>query len=149
MSFSRREPPDTVRHHLDIRVAYADTDQMGRVYHGNYLVWFERGRTEFLRANGLTYADLEKEGVYLPVLETFCKHKQSARYDDIVTVTTWVPEKPRAVLTFEYEITRKDDILAFGYTKHTFINQEAKPVKPPKKVLETMGGLVERRTTAC
>ena len=136
-------------HSLDIRVAYADTDQMGMVYYSNYLVWFERGRTELLREAGLTYAEIEKEGVYLPVVEAHCNYKQSARYDDVITVVSRIPEIPRSVLTIEYEVKLEDAILAFGYTKHTFINKEGRPVKPPKKVVERIAPLVEGRSTLC
>lgn len=136
-------------HSLPIRVAYADTDQMGMAYYANYLVWFERGRTELLREAGLIYADIEAQGTYLPVREAFCTYKQSARYDDVVTVVTWIPEAPRSVLTIEYEIKRGETLLAFGYTKHVFINMEGRPVKPPKEVLNRIIQIVERRSNIC
>jgi acyl-CoA thioester hydrolase len=136
-------------HFLEIRVAYADTDQMGMAYYSNYLVWFERGRTEWLREAGLAYAEIEKEGVYLPVLEAYCNYKKSARYDDMVRVVTWLPVVPRSVLTVEYEIKRDDTLLAFGYTKHAFINKDGRPVKPPKSVLDRLAQLVERRSNIC
>lgn len=116
-----------------IRVRYADTDQMGFAYYANYLVWFEVGRTEMLRASGLPYAELEKAGVALPVLEAHCKYRKSARYDQMLRVVSRLKEMPRASLRIDYEIfDEADQLLAEGYTTHTFINGEGRPVRPPQ-----------------
>jgi acyl-CoA thioester hydrolase len=71
-----------------VRVRYADTDQMGVTYHANYLVWFEVGRTDWLRGSGWTYRDMEEAGVSLPVIEVFCQYRQPARYDDEIEIRT-------------------------------------------------------------
>ena len=71
-----------------VRVRYADTDQMGVTYHANYLVWFEVGRTDWLRESGWTYRDMEDAGVSLPVIEVFCQYHQPARYDDEIEIRT-------------------------------------------------------------
>ncbi len=116
-----------------IRVRYADTDQMGFAYYANYLVWFEVGRTEMLRAIGLPYAEIEKENVALPVLEAHCKYRKAARYDQMLRVVSRLKEKPRASLRIDYEVfDEADQLLAEGYTTHTFINAEGRPVRPPQ-----------------
>ena len=77
-------------HDMEYRVPYADTDQMGVVYYANYLEYFERSRTEMLRAAGLPYSELEKKGIILPVSEAYCKYLGPARYDDLPTFRSWV-----------------------------------------------------------
>lgn len=122
-----------IEHTTQIRVRYADTDQMGFAYYANYLVWFEVGRTEMLRAIGLPYAELEMENVALPVLEAHCAYRKSARYDQLLRVVSRLRERPRAGLRIDYEII--DDagqLLAEGYTTHAFINTEGRPVRPPQ-----------------
>jgi acyl-CoA thioester hydrolase len=116
-----------------IRVRYADTDQMGFAYYANYLVWFEVGRTEMLRACGLPYAELEALGLALPVLEAHCLYRKSARYDQMLRVVSRLKEMPRVSLRIDYEIFDEgEQLLAEGYTTHAFINQEGKPVRPPQ-----------------
>ena len=77
---------------VNIRVPYADTDQMGMVYYANYFIYFERGRTEWLRAEGLEYRSLEEKGVFLPVVEASCKYRSPVKYDDLITVLTKVSD---------------------------------------------------------
>ena len=124
---------------LELRVPYADTDQMGMVYYANYLVYFERGRTEWLRQRGLNYRDLESQGVYLPVIEANCTYISPARYDDLITIKTKLSEISFASIKFEYEIILNNKNLAKGSTKHPFVNKDFRPVKIPveiKAVLE-------------
>lgn len=111
-----------------VRVRYKDTDQMGVVYHANYLVWFEAGRTELMRKMGLPYLDYEKNGLYLPVIKVSCEYKEPARYDDEVTVVTRIESLSAARLTFAYEVRRKTAVLARGRTEHAFITFEGRPV---------------------
>lgn len=92
--------------HLDLRVRYAETDQMGVVYHANYLVWCEIGRTELIRQRGETYAELERDGLVLAVAEASLRYHASARYDDLVRVVCWVEELRSRAVTFAYEIQR-------------------------------------------
>ncbi len=116
-----------------LRVRYADTDQMGFAYYANYLVWFEVGRTEMLRAIGLPYAEIEKEEIALPVLEAHCTYRKSARYDQMLRVVSRLKEMPRVSLRIDYEIfDDAEQLLAEGYTTHAFINQEGRPVRPPQ-----------------
>jgi acyl-CoA thioester hydrolase len=113
-----------------IRVRYQETDQMGVVYHANYLVWFEVGRTEWIRKLGYTYKDLEEKGLLLPVVDLHVRYAAPARYDDEVTVRTRITEVAGGKLTFHYEILRRDDgqLLVTGTTTHLWVNREYKRV---------------------
>lgn len=107
---------------------YEETDQMGVVYYANYLVWFEVGRTEFMRRLGLTYREFEKSNLYLPVLKAYCEYKQPARYDDELSVITRLESVHNVRIIFNYEIKKAGTLLAFGYTEHAFINDAGRPV---------------------
>lgn len=121
-----------------VRVAYADTDQMGTAYHANALVWFERGRTEAMRELGLPYAVLEARGVLLPVVEAGARFVRPARYDDLLAVETIVGALGRARLRFRYRVRRADDpgspILIEGFTEHAFIGRDGRVVRVPDDV---------------
>lgn len=114
-----------------ITVRYAETDMMGIVYHGNYLPWFEVGRTTLLKECGLPYRELEAQGYRLPVLEVGVKYSKPALYDDLLTVITRLNERPTLRIRLEYEVRRGDDLLVTGFTTHAFINQKGEPVRPP------------------
>jgi acyl-CoA thioester hydrolase len=104
-----------------LRVRYAETDKMGVVYHANYLVWFEIGRTEFCRARGFSYRDMEEnENAFLVVAESYCRYKAPAYYDDVLIVRTHITELRRRSLRFGYEIVRESDgvVIAEGETGH-------------------------------
>src|SRR5438552_3931101 len=108
-------------HEALLRVRYAETDKMGVVYHANYLVWFEIGRTEFCRARGFSYRDLEEdENAFLVVAESYCRYKAPAYYDDELIVRTHITELRRRSLRFGYEIVRVSDgvVIAEGETGH-------------------------------
>src|SRR5437762_5596109 len=108
-------------HETLLRVRYAETDKMGVVYHANYLIWFEIGRTEFCRARGFSYRDMEEsENAFLVVAESYCRYKAPAYYDDLLVVRTHVTELRRRSLRFGYEIIREADgvIIAEGETGH-------------------------------
>lgn len=115
----------------ELRVRYAETDMMGIAYHGNYLPWFEIGRTALLRDQGLPYAELEKLGYRLPVLEVNAKFHRPALYDDLLTVETTMKEKPILRIRLHYRIMRGDELLATGSTEHAFLNHQNQPVRPP------------------
>ena len=112
-------------------VRYSETDQMGIVYHANYLPWFEVGRTDFLREAGVTYRELEQQGFLLPVTDASLSYKQPARYDDEIEVRTRIGELTPVRLTFAYEIYRvaDEELLVTGETKHVFTNAALKPVR--------------------
>ncbi|HXV83731.1 MAG TPA: thioesterase family protein [Candidatus Binatia bacterium] len=122
------------------RVIYGDTDQMGVVYYANYLRWFEKGRSEFLRQIGLPYPVIEQKGVHFPVVEVTCRYAQSARYDEVIQIETELAEVRRASLSFSYRIRREteDTILATGTTKHASIDGSGQVVRIPKMLLDAI-----------
>ena len=108
-------------HETLLRVRYAETDKMGIVYYANYLIWFEIGRTEFCRARGFSYRDMEEnEDAFLVVAESYCRYKAAAFYDDELLVRTHITEMRKRSLRFGYEIVRASDdqIIAEGETGH-------------------------------
>ena len=124
------------------RVRYAETDQMGIVYHANYLVWMEIGRVEFCRAAGLNYRDMEhQDGILLAVAEASCRYIAPARYDEEIVVRTSVSQAHPRMLTFSYEIVEKLNgrRLATGETKHVFCGPDHKPKKLPEKYRASFG----------
>ena len=125
--------------HAPIRVTYGDTDAMGQAYYGNYLKWFEIGRSEWFRVSGMTYREVECGGLYLPVVEAHCSYRKPAFYDDLLTIATTFRFSGPARLRFDYEILRQEETLAVGYTVHACVSRERKVLKPPdflKAVLE-------------
>jgi len=116
-------------HETEVRVRYAETDQMGVVYHANYLIWFEIGRSEFCRARGFSYRDMEeKDNALLVVAESYCRYKSPAFYEDILTVRTNVGEVRSRSIRFVYEIYRASDetLLADGETLHLVTDENKK-----------------------
>ena len=97
----------------NIRVRYSETDKMGYLHHANYLNYFEVGRTEILRNMGLTYREMEEEGILLPVLSANISYKAPAYYDDILTVKTYLRKIPGVKVFFEYEIYNKNSYIIF------------------------------------
>ena len=126
-----------------IRVRYAETDRMGIVYHAHYLVWFEIGRTEFCRAAGIPYRQMEEEGILIPVTGVDCKYRRSARYDDDVTIRTRMGDVGSRGLTFFYEVLGADgSLLAEGSTRHLFTDLGTKPIRIPEKIRERFAEFV-------
>jgi acyl-CoA thioester hydrolase len=126
-----------LEHTTQVRVRYAETDQMGVVYHANYVVWMEVGRVEAMRAAGLNYAEMEKEGVRVAVLGVEVDYRVAAKYDDLVDVTARVVEVQSRKMRIKYEMKRSMDgvVLATGATRHLFISHELKPVRCPDKYM--------------
>ena len=131
-------PTNTFTHKTKITVRYAETDRMGIVYYANYLIWFEVARTEYLKALGVSYRDLEdKENLGLMVVESVCQYKHPVTYDDEVCIETHATDVKHSSLSFEYKITRKKTVVALGKTVHVFtIN--GKPVKIPANLKKLM-----------
>ena len=122
-------------HETTIRVRYAETDRMGVVYHANYLVWFEIGRTEFCRARGFAYKDMEEnDRAFLVVAESYCRYKAPARYDDELIVRTHITELRRRSVRFGYEIVNADDdrIIAEGETGHVVTDSNNRVISLPE-----------------
>jgi acyl-CoA thioester hydrolase len=132
---------------FDVRIAYADTDRMGVVYYANYLVMFERGRTELLRSLGMRYRDLEeKHRLFLPAMEAHVDYFAPARYDDLIRVRTFVHEMGGAFITFRYEITFADNgkLIAKGTTKHPVVNLLWKPTRLPADLRALLHSHIEK-----
>jgi acyl-CoA thioester hydrolase len=102
------QPKSATAHTVEFRVRYAETDQMQVVYHSNYLVWCEIGRTEFIRALGTPYAELERQNVTLAVVEAHLRFHAGARYDNLIRVTTTISEVKSRTITFDYVITNAE-----------------------------------------
>lgn len=124
---------NAISFHTTYRVIYGDTDKMGVAYYANYLRWFEIGRTELIRSWGLSYKKLEEDGIFMPVSEVHCKFIASAKYDDILIIETMLDISTKAAMKFEYLILNESDqqILAKGYTRHAFMDNNGKVVRPP------------------
>ncbi len=120
-----------------IRVRYAETDQMGFMYHGNYAAYYEVARVEAFRELGFPYKKMEAEGVGMPVLDMHMKFNGPARYDDLLTVKLMLPDLPRARIVFEYEISNEaGKIINTGMTTLAFMNMSSgRPVKIPETML--------------
>ena len=120
----------TNSHQLYVR--YAETDQMGVVYHSNYLIYFETGRNELMRKHSLSLTKFEKEdNVFFPLIDCYTKYFISARYDDQLAVETSLSYSGGVIFLFEYIIFRDGDKICEGYTRHCFISQVTrKPVRP-------------------
>jgi acyl-CoA thioester hydrolase len=126
-------------HTVDIRVRYQETDQMGVVYYANYFVWFEVARTEFFRASGLDYRQLEEDRkIYLPVVEANCRYRAPIRYDDKVTLTVKLSSVKKARINFEYEVNCGGRLCATGMTEHTFVNSAGAPIPIPAEVKKVL-----------
>ena len=125
-------PPSISR----VRVRYAETDQMGVVYYANYFVWFEVGRTDWLRATGWSYRDMETDGYALPVIEAHCTYRESAKYDDDIDVGTTGALVSPVRVQFTYEIVRSIDhtLLATGTTVHASLDRNGRPCRLPDRV---------------
>ena len=125
-----------------VRVRYAETDQMGVVYHANYLIWMEVGRVEYWRASGLRYRDMEREdGILLVVAEANCRYQAPAFYDDEVVIRTTLAEANPRMVRFEYELVNAEagHAIATGYTKHVFCGRDHRPAKLPEKYRSALG----------
>ncbi|AFM41829.1 acyl-CoA thioester hydrolase, YbgC/YbaW family [Desulfosporosinus acidiphilus SJ4] len=109
-----------------LRVRYAETDQMGIVYHANYLIWFEVGRTELFREINLPYTRFEEQGFSLAVIEANCRYRKPARYDDDIKIVTTIDKVTTRSVTFSYLVYRDETLLAQGKTVHLFINKEGR-----------------------
>lgn len=121
------------------RVRYADTDRMGYLYNGNYLAFFEVGRTEIMRAKGLKYRDLEDAGYLLPLRDAYAKYLSPAFYDDYLEIRTYLNYNGGAIIKFDYEIFRDSDKISEGYTTHMFVTRDSRrTVKPPKIFLDSL-----------
>jgi acyl-CoA thioester hydrolase len=129
-----------------VRVRYAETDQMGIVYYANYFVWFEVGRTDLLRHAGWSYREMEREGFSLPVVEAHCEYRQPARYDDQLEIRTRGGLLSAVRVRFDYEVVRPSDdtMLAGGHTVHAALDATGRPRRLPERISQLLTGGAER-----
>ncbi len=121
---------------ITVRVRYQETDQMGFVYYSNYFVYFEMGRIEFLRNLGFSYSELEKENIFLAVIDAHCKYKAPARFDDLLVIKTWLSKMKYARVEFCYEIRREGEekLIAEGSTVLACLDENRRPRTIPDKI---------------
>jgi acyl-CoA thioester hydrolase len=127
-------------HQINIRVRYAETDQMGVVYHGNYAQYFELGRVEWLRNLGISYKSIEEQGIMLPVVSLTMNYKKPARYDDLLTVKTIMKSQTSVKIEFDYEIYNEaGELLTIGNSILVFVDiKSGRPVTPPNYFTEKL-----------
>jgi acyl-CoA thioester hydrolase len=131
-----REPGSLRVVETDVRVRYSETDQMGTVYHAQYLVWFEIGRTEWCRSAGLPYAEMEQSGLFIPVTRVECAYRRRSRYDDPVRIRTRMTALASRGCAFAYEARGGSGVLlADGATRHVFTDPSGQPRSGPEDVL--------------
>lgn len=127
-----------------VRVRYADTDRMGIIYYGTYPVYFEIGRTEFMRKKGFTYREFEENGYHLVVVGMDIKYYNSATYDDLLIVKTSVFHWQSRGITFHYEIYKEKNLIVEGHTKHICVTGNRKPVVMPSRLISILQDVCPR-----
>lgn len=141
--------PDPV-HTTGCRVLYGDTDAAGVVYYANYLRYFEKGRTEYMRDLVFTtYREIESLGLVLPVIECYSRYKAPAAYDDLLVIMTSLVELKNVSCRFNYRIFRDESdgsrtLLAKGYTVHASVNRQGRLTKLPGPLLEKLGNILNK-----
>ncbi len=154
-ALSIREPTDaslwpervTVEGHrvrTAFRVRYAETDQMGMAYYANYLVWFEVMRGDFMRAVGIPYSDLEREGYILPIIEAHVRYRSPARYDDAIAIVAWIQRLRSRMITFEYRVERGSELLATGWTTHVPADLDGRPKAFSRELMTIFGDMIDQ-----
>lgn len=129
----------SIRRRTRVRVRYAETDRMGVVYYANYFVWFEIGRTDWLRETGQSYREMEIAGVQLPVIEAHCEYRRPAKYDDDLEIRTRATLLTPVRIRFDYEIVRgDDDTLVTGHTIHAALDARGRPCRLPARVRDML-----------
>lgn len=118
-----------------LTVRYAETDQMSIVHHSNYPVWYEAGRTDFIKAMGMSYSEIEANGILFPLLELHCKYIQAARYEDAVIIETSLTKLTMVKAEFSYKVYRESDgmLLNTGSTVHGMVTKELRPMNMKKE----------------
>lgn len=117
-----------------VEVRYAETDQMGIAHHSNYAVWFEVARTDFIKAAGISYTDVEKEGIITPLTSLECKYKKAAFYEDQLQIHASLTKLSPVRLEFSYKVTRGGDLIATGKTTHGMVTKDLKPINVKKNI---------------
>ncbi|WP_396193331.1 acyl-CoA thioesterase [Flavobacterium sp.] len=127
-------------HDVEVRVRYGETDQMGVVYHGSYVPYFEIGRVEWLRNKGVSYKSLEESGIALPIVSMHLNYKKSARYDDLLTVNTKLKKYSGVKIEFDCEIRNESqELLTTAHFILVFLDiKNGKAVVPPQYILDIL-----------
>ena len=127
-----------MEHEIQVRVRYSETDQMGVVYHGSYIPFFEMGRVEWLRSKGVSYKSLEESGIALPIVSMTLNYKKPARYDDLLTIKTKFKKYSSVKIEFDCEIWgEQNDLLTTAHFILVFVNMKTgRPMVPPTEILE-------------
>lgn len=127
-------------HSVEVRVRYSETDQMGVVYHGNYIPYFEIGRVEWLRNKGVSYKSLEENGIALPIVSMHLNYKKPARYDDLLVVTTKFKNYCGVKIEFDCEIRNEnEELLTTAHFILVFVDMKSgRPTPPPQYILDVM-----------
>ena len=124
---------------IQFRIRYSETDQMGYAHHGNYAQYFEMGRTEWLRELGISYKQMEEDGIMLPVISLNTNYLKPAKYDDVLTLKTTLAKSPSAKIEFYYEIYRDDELLTTANVVLVFVDMKKnKPIRAPKHLLDKL-----------
>ncbi len=134
-------------HRCQCRVLYGDTDAGGVVYYGNYMRYFETGRTEFLRALGTSYRELEERGFILPVVECYARYKASAQYDDLLIIESSLLEVKNVSCRFNHRIVRAEDnkLLVFGHTVNAVVDRQGRLSRFPEDFLSLLEGFLGKQ----
>ena len=127
-----------MEHEIQVRVRYSETDQMGVVYHGSYIPFFEMGRVEWLRSKGVSYKSLEESGIALPIVSMTLNYKKPARYDDLLTIKTKFKKYSSVKIEFDCEIwSEQNDLLTTAHFILVFVNMKTgRPMVPPTEILQ-------------
>ena len=120
-----------------LRVRYAETDQMGYVYYGNYAMYFEVARVEAMRSAGFSYREMEDNGIMMPVLESHFQYLKPGKYDELLTIKTKIPSLPGSRIRFEYQVfNESEELITEGWTTLAFLKKEThQPTRPPGNLL--------------
>lgn len=143
MNIPMRQPV----HRTSYRVLYGDTDAAGVVYYANYLRFYERGRTEYMRDLAVTYREIEGEGLLLPVIESYSRYKAPAVYDDLIDIETSLAEIKKFSCRFTYRLYRNEGdksrvLLAKGFTVHASVSRDGRLQKLPEPLLEKLRSII-------
>jgi len=129
---------------IELTVRYSETSPMGFARHDRFVPWFEIGRAAMLKEHGLDYRDFEAMGYFMPVLEVGVKYYRPARYDDVLSIVTFLRSRPAFRVRLEYQVWRGDELLAEGHSVQAFVSLQQRPIKPPASFLAKVDALFPR-----
>jgi acyl-CoA thioester hydrolase len=133
---------------VEIRVRYAETDAMGVLHHAQYFIYFEQGRTELLRLNGVRYRDMEERGIFYVVARLECRYRAPARYDDLLTLTTTTERLTPVRVEHGYRLLREERLLAEGHSTLVCVGRDGRPLALPDDLYHRLTGVAARPPVA-